>query len=796
MEAFTLKNQSNIIDRLELICNNYDHEEVDSITAKIKQMTEILIWGEKNDQAFFDLFCERGVLNILLKFVKQKSSRFVVIQIIQSLGLFLYNIDKPQHINFIFTNRALNDFINHDYNFADDEIVDYYINLLKSCCLRIGNFPLEIFFNERFSTFPLLNQALRFYNHKESMVRTTVRNIFLTLIRYESNSSRKYILGYPYVKIFVYLALYIRDVWNKIDEILPHQTVENHKTLRDLLDDNIDMLLFYEDLYRIEDPELNNTMTDTLFTYAILPSIFGSFTMSKKGSLNLQLGVFLLFQLYQYITNQQFLDMVSSCILLGKYPIELAEYISDPLPDPEGYSTEWNSDRLFVKDAEVMKSQYFHIVYDNQETEDRFEKLNEVKDIGLSETQTEEIKQFSRCFDRNLLYFDDKNNFKRNSVRNILDSNFVSEFSSNVKGTEVITSTTREIIFSLFRSKDDNLILACSSLIESIFNHTSKKLLSSLLYESNNIPHAKIDFLVENTINLLVLDPPFRVVTCKTISKMLISIVNHAKENKLDLNPVSFVPIMDEYKNNISNLKKMFEFPKIADIQAEDFEKESRAFENSQIKVVQEKWQYLILLSFMNNSKLKIPWEFTIPNTDSELTKREIYMFLILKMLRYEICPFDSIMMDEEHKFNEKISEFLTLYPSYSYKSGTVIDIDGRILKSCFLKQDNEKVPILIMKDQLMFIQARPLTENPSKALIVFSDQLKHIELAVDRSNPRALMIASNNNQKADYLVFFDDFVVLIEAKAAIEKSKAQLKHNFRAFLRDIQTKYEADIII
>ena len=106
MEGFTLKNLASIIDRLEIICNNYDHEEVNVITAKIKQMTEILIWGEKNDQQMFDLFCERGVLNILLKFVKQNISRFVVLQIIQSLGLFLYNIDKPQHINFIFTNRA------------------------------------------------------------------------------------------------------------------------------------------------------------------------------------------------------------------------------------------------------------------------------------------------------------------------------------------------------------------------------------------------------------------------------------------------------------------------------------------------------------------------------------------------------------------------------------------------------------------------------------------------------------------------------------------------------------------
>jgi len=253
------------------------------------------------------------------------------------------------------------------------------------------------------------------------------------------------------------MALYTRDLWNKIDAILPNQTIENHKTLKDLLDDNIDVLLFYEDLYRLNEPEVSNTLTDTLFTYAILPSIFGSFTMSKKGSLNLQLGVFLLFQIYENITDQIFIDMLSSCILLGKYPVELAEYISNPLSDPEDYYSEWCPKRLFVQDAQIMKKQYFYLKYDNGETDDRFEKLNEVKDIQLSEEQLEEIKEFSRCFDRNLLHFEDNSNkLKKNSVRSILDSNFVSKFSNEVKGKDAIISTTREIIFSLFRSKDDN----------------------------------------------------------------------------------------------------------------------------------------------------------------------------------------------------------------------------------------------------------------------------------------------------------------------------------------------------
>lgn len=123
-----------------------------------------------------------------------------------------------------------------------------------------------------------------------------------------------------------------------------------------------------------------------------------------------------------------------------------------------------------------------------------------------------------------------------------------------------------------------------------------------------------------------------------------------------------------------------------------------------------------------------------------------------------------------------------------------MIDVDGRVLKSCYIKDNNEKVQVLIIKDQLMLIMAVPLKDNLSKAKIVYLDQLKYVELAVDRSNPRALMVASNF-KKEDLLLFFDNFVVLIEAKGMIEKAKALSKHNFRAFLKDVLMKYEADVV-
>lgn len=71
-----------------------------------------------------------------------------------------------------------------------------------------------------------------------------------------------------------------------------------------------------------------------------------------------------------------------------------------------------------------------------------------------------------------------------------------------------------------------------------------------------------------------------------------------------------------------------------------------------------------------------------------------------------------------------------------------------------------------------MFIMVTPLKEDPKKGQILFSDQLKYIEMSVDRSNPRAMVIASTN-KKAHYVTFSDDFIVLIELKADLEKSKA-----------------------
>ena len=86
----------------------------------------------------------------------------------------------------MFAHSFLNELITHDFDFNnDDELVDYYVSFLKSLTLKLNEETVNFFFNDKFKTFPLYHQAIRFYNHKEPMVRTSVRTITLTI--YNSN---------------------------------------------------------------------------------------------------------------------------------------------------------------------------------------------------------------------------------------------------------------------------------------------------------------------------------------------------------------------------------------------------------------------------------------------------------------------------------------------------------------------------------------------------------------------------------------------------------------------------------
>lgn len=71
-----------------------------------------------------------------------------VIEIIQSVSILLSNINIRANLNYLLSSPFINEFIVYYYNFTDEEVVEYYVSMLKSISLRIDIDNVSLFFNE------------------------------------------------------------------------------------------------------------------------------------------------------------------------------------------------------------------------------------------------------------------------------------------------------------------------------------------------------------------------------------------------------------------------------------------------------------------------------------------------------------------------------------------------------------------------------------------------------------------------------------------------------------------------
>ena len=64
-------------------------------------------------------------------------------QVLQTLSILIANIRSETNIFYLFSNNYINELICTPFDFDDDEIIGYYINLLKAIrwALRLAIFP-------------------------------------------------------------------------------------------------------------------------------------------------------------------------------------------------------------------------------------------------------------------------------------------------------------------------------------------------------------------------------------------------------------------------------------------------------------------------------------------------------------------------------------------------------------------------------------------------------------------------------------------------------------------------------
>jgi protein CLEC16A len=95
------------------------------------------------------VFIENNIIASLFGLLNQHAThKDVVMKIISTMASFITNMSKAIHVNYILSHATLNSFIEYEYDFSDEEIVDYYVNFLKSLTLRMDRVNIKLYFNQ------------------------------------------------------------------------------------------------------------------------------------------------------------------------------------------------------------------------------------------------------------------------------------------------------------------------------------------------------------------------------------------------------------------------------------------------------------------------------------------------------------------------------------------------------------------------------------------------------------------------------------------------------------------------
>ncbi|KAK9885246.1 hypothetical protein WA026_010745 [Henosepilachna vigintioctopunctata] len=223
------------------------------------------------------------MLSFFLRIMRQRSggSSFVCVQLLQTLNILFENIRNETSLYYLLSNNHVNSIIVHKFDFSDEEVMAYYISFLKTLSLKLNAHTIHFFYNEHTNDFPLYTEAIKFFNHPESMVRIAVRTLTLNVYKVEDASMLAFIrdrTAAPYFSNIVwFIGKHIQELDNCVRNDADHQS---QNRLSDLVAEHLDHLHYLNDILCLNITDLNQVLTDHLLHKLLIPLYI--FSLSKR----------------------------------------------------------------------------------------------------------------------------------------------------------------------------------------------------------------------------------------------------------------------------------------------------------------------------------------------------------------------------------------------------------------------------------------------------------------------------------------------------------------------------------
>lgn len=295
------------------------------LVETLRSIAEILIWGDQNDSSVFDFFLEKNMLSFFLKIMKQKCGSYVCVQLLQTLNILFENIRNETSLYYLLSNNHVNSIIVHKFDFSDEEVMAYYISFLKTLSLKLNGHTIHFFYNEHTNDFPLYTEAIKFFNHSESMVRIAVRTLTLNVYRVEDRSMLRFIRDRTAAPYFSNLVWFIGNHVLELDACVRNDADHQSKNrLADLVAEHLDHLHYLNDILCLDIADLNQVLTDHLLNKLLVPLYVFSLDRQKtrpsspKNSqpyVSSVVSLFLLSQVFLILTHAPLVDTLAKIIL-------------------------------------------------------------------------------------------------------------------------------------------------------------------------------------------------------------------------------------------------------------------------------------------------------------------------------------------------------------------------------------------------------------------------------------------------------------------------------------------------
>ena len=345
------KNMEIIYSELESLSKHESKlkSNINEICKLISLIGTYLVKGEAlnttESQLIFDTFCDKDFMRLLLTYSTFDYYQ-INLEIIKTFSFLMINIKSTTYLYYFFSKNLLNQIINKDYSKFDEEFLSYYINFLKSLSLRLDEISVQLFYDEKTNSFPILENVLKLYNHRDSMIRNVVRNIVLNILKIKSVNIQEHFTELPSVSYLANLACHLRDICLKINNDVENKNITN---LQYLYDDLIDEATYIDDLLNLNLNKINYIIINCVFYYLIYPVILGALS-DNSNKITKKVALFLVIFFFINMKNEVFKNCLFALLFLDELSQDL-DYLFTYPQEKSNYSfyPDNNKDISFFK---------------------------------------------------------------------------------------------------------------------------------------------------------------------------------------------------------------------------------------------------------------------------------------------------------------------------------------------------------------------------------------------------------------------------------------------------------------